>query len=298
MYNMKKRGGMISERYHSFFGTDERICQVSLDMRRREMDNERLIETAILAGETMLRSGAEAYRVEDTMSHILKNADAESREVIVMTTVVMAELRVKGEQPLIRVKRVNNRGIDLNKVVLVNDTSRKLCHGEICLEEAYEKMKQISKGTYKQYTSEWFMLLTYIGAVIGFTIMFGGKMNEILAAICTGGILAFCQIFGGRIRMNGFMLETISAMAVTALSILLKAFVPASINIDALIVGSIMPMVPGVSITNAVRDTLQGDYLTGGSRMMEAFIHAAAIALGVGIGMAIFGSKFIGRTEL
>ncbi len=266
--------------------------------RNRKMNNERLIETAVLAGEIMLKSGAEAYRVEDTMSHILKNADAETKEVIVMTTAIMAELEVKGEQPLIRIKRVHNRGIDLNKVVLVNDTSRKLCNGEITVKEAYEKMMQISKDIYKQYTSEWFMLLTYIGAVIGFTIMFGGKLNEILGAICTGGILAFCQIFGGKLRVNGFMLETVSAMAVTALSILLKAFVPATININALIVGSIMPMVPGVSITNAVRDTLQGDYLTGGSRMMEAFIHAAAIALGVGIGMAIFGSKFIGRTVL
>lgn len=262
------------------------------------MDNERLIETAILAGEIMLRGGAEAYRVEDTMSHILQNADADRKEVIVMTTAIMAELTVKGETPLIRMRRVNNRGIDLNKVVLVNDISRKLCGGEMSVDEAYDKMQRISADKYKQYTSELFMLLTYIGAVIGFTIMFGGKLNEILSAVCTGGALAFCQISGGKLKANGFMLETVSATTVTALAIVLKAFVPVSINIDALIVGSIMPMVPGVSITNAVRDTLQGDYLTGGSRMMEAFIHAAAIALGVGIGMAIFGSKFIGRTVL
>lgn len=263
------------------------------------MDNECLMKTALLAGEIMLRSGAEAYRVEDTMSRILSNTDVEHKEVAVMATAIWAELRVKGEkQPLSRLKRVHSRGIDLNKVVLVNDISRNLCNGKMTVEEAYEQMRQISADKYKQYTSGWFMLLTYIGAVIGFTIMFGGKLNEIFAAICTGGILAFCQIFGGQLRINGFMLETISAMAVTALSILLKAFAPVSINIDALIVGSIMPMVPGVSITNAVRDTLQGDYLTGGSRMMEAFIHAAAIALGVGIGMVIFGSKFIGRTVL
>ena len=252
MYNKEKDKGMISKR--------DGIIPF---YRRKTMDNERLMETAMLAGEIMLRGGAEAYRVEDTMSRILNNAEAERGEVIVMTTAIMAELRVKGKQPLIQMKRVNNRGIDLNKVVLVNDTSRKLCSGEITVEEAYEKMKLISRDIYKQYTSEWFMLLTYIGAVIGFTIMFGGKLNEIVAAICTGLILAFCQIFGGKLKINGFMLETISAMAVTALSILLKAFAPVSINIDALIVGSIMPMVPGVSITNAVRDTLQGDYLTG-----------------------------------
>ena len=67
---------------------------------------------------------------------------------------------------------------------------------------------------------------------------------------------------------------------------------------DTIIISAIMPLVPGVAITNAVRDTLQGDYITGSSRMLEAFIKAASIALGVGIGMMLFGSKFIGRTVL
>lgn len=51
-----------------------------------------------------------------------------------------------------------------------------------------------------------------------------------------------------------------------------------------------MPLVPGVAITNAIRDTLQGDYLSGGARVLEAFLKAASIALGVGIGMALFGA--------
>ena len=49
-----------------------------------------------------------------------------------------------------------------------------------------------------------------------------------------------------------------------------------------------MPLVPGVAITNAVRDSLQGDYISGGGRMMEAFIKAIAIAVGIGIGMILF----------
>ena len=61
-----------------------------------------------------------------------------------------------------------------------------------------------------------------------------------------------------------------------------------SINMDIVIVSAIMPIVPGVAITNAIRDTLQGDYLSGCARILEAFLKAASIALGVGIGMAVF----------
>ena len=59
---------------------------------------------------------------------------------------------------------------------------------------------------------------------------------------------------------------------------------------DTVIISAIMPLVPGVAITNAIRDTLQGDYLSGGARVLEAFLKAASIALGVGIGMALFGA--------
>ena len=48
-----------------------------------------------------------------------------------------------------------------------------------------------------------------------------------------------------------------------------------------------MPLVPGVAITNAVFDTLHGDYLSGTARMLEAFVTAAAVAMGIGIGLGV-----------
>ena len=54
-------------------------------------------------------------------------------------------------------------------------------------------------------------------------------------------------------------------------------------SFDKIIIGSIMGLVPGVAITNAIRDTMSGDYLSGLSRGMEAVFSAIAIALGVGI---------------
>ena len=58
-------------------------------------------------------------------------------------------------------------------------------------------------------------------------------------------------------------------------------------NMDTVMIGSFMPLVPGMAITNAVRDTLRGDYLSGGARVMEAFLKALGIAIGIGIGLAL-----------
>lgn len=64
-------------------------------------------------------------------------------------------------------------------------------------------------------------------------------------------------------------------------------------NMDIVMISAIMPLVPGMAITNAVRDTLQGDYISGAARTLEAFLKAAGIALGIGIGIAIFSNIFL-----
>ena len=58
-------------------------------------------------------------------------------------------------------------------------------------------------------------------------------------------------------------------------------------DLNVIIIASIMPLVPGVAITNAGYDTLHGDYISGAARMLEAFVTAAAIAIGVGLGMLL-----------
>ena len=50
-----------------------------------------------------------------------------------------------------------------------------------------------------------------------------------------------------------------------------------------------MPAVPGTAITNAIRDTLRGDYNSGMARAVEAFVTALSIAIAVAIGLAIGG---------
>ncbi len=57
---------------------------------------------------------------------------------------------------------------------------------------------------------------------------------------------------------------------------------------DIIIIGSIMSLVPGVAITNAMRDTISGDFISGLSRGMEAVFSALAIAFGVGLILNVY----------
>ena len=59
-------------------------------------------------------------------------------------------------------------------------------------------------------------------------------------------------------------------------------------SLDALIIGSLMLLVPGLAITNAIRDSLSGDLISGMTRGVEAVLIAIAVALGPGLVMSLW----------
>lgn len=251
------------------------------------MNHKLLLDTAVLAGEIMLCSGAETYRVEDTMYHILKTSEAESIEALALMTGIVATLNSPDmEQPMTLMKAVNDRTTNLNHIIQVNDISRRYCGGELTLEETYRKLKQIGGMQYSRTLCN----IALVGVASGFAMMFGGSFLDVVVTAMVGILLAGIITLGQKLRMNVIIVDILSSMGIAVLAIAMKTYAIQTINMDTVIISAIMPLVPGVAITNAIRDTLQGDYLSGGARVLEAFLKAASIALGVGIGMAIFGA--------
>lgn len=50
-----------------------------------------------------------------------------------------------------------------------------------------------------------------------------------------------------------------------------------------LLLDVLMILTPGIAITNSLRDIIDGNYVSGQARLVEAFFIATAIALGVGL---------------
>ena len=243
-----------------------------------------LVDTAALAGEIMLSSGAETYRVEDTMCHILKTSNSESIEALaLMTGIVVTVSDESAKQPITVMKTINERSTNMSNIIKVNDISRKYCGQQITLEEAYEQLKQV-KG--KQYSRLFYNLGT-IGIATGFSMMLGGRIQEVAIATLVGVLLAAIITLGKIARWEGIVIHALSGIGIAMLTIACKAFFLPSLDMDIVIISAIMPIVPGVAITNAIRDTLQADYLSGCARILEAFLTAASIAVGIGLGMVL-----------
>lgn len=245
------------------------------------MDVKSIANMAVLAGEIMLRSGAETYRVEDTIKHILDTAGTAETEALVMLTGIIVTINRPGQEPVTIMRRVHDRGTNMHRIVEVNEISRKYCAGELSAEETQKKLKNI-KG--RQYTVRIYNLATVL-VPAGFAPLFGGGFREIAASAAVGIILAALMTIGKRVRISSFILNILCTAGIAVTAAGLKMWIPA-LNMDTVIISCIMPLVPGVAITNAIRDTLRGDYISGGARALEAFVTAAAVAIGAGVGMA------------
>ena len=261
------------------------------------MDDKSIANMAVFAGEIMLRSGAETYRVEDTIKHILdtaggagapgtgiggsESAGAVRTESLVMLTGIIVTIERPGQEAITVMRRVHDRGTNMHRIVEVNEISRKYCAGDLSAEETWERLENI-KG--RQYTV-WMYNVATVLVPAGFAPLFGGGLREIFAAGAVGILLAVIMTIGKRMRISSFILNMICAGGVAAAAMALKAWYPL-LNMDTVIISGIMPLVPGVAITNAIRDTLRGDYISGGARALEAFVTAAAVAIGAGVGIA------------
>lgn len=255
------------------------------------MDTQLLMDTAMLAGELLLRSGAETYRVENTMQHILDHTEhLEIAEILVLLTGISATVKVEGREAVTGVKRVGNRGVNLNRLAEVNTISRRYCGGEITLEEAYKELKSVKEKGFAQRT----YILALMAACPGFALFFGGGIWEVAASLGVGAMLTLCNYIGGRLGVNTLFLNIFDMTGVASASIFMKLLFGKLINIDVVMIAGIMPLVPGLAITNAIRDTIKGDYLSGTARMMEAFLTAVGLALGIAFGIMIFGGLLKG----
>ncbi len=250
-----------------------------------DMNYKLLADTALLAGEIMLCGGAETFRVEDTMSRILRISGLQRTETYVTPTGIFLTLGDSSIDMITLVRRVDNRITNIANIYTANNISRNLCSGAITLEEAYARLKGMDKS--REYGDAAYYICTML-ASLAFTVLLGGGWLDCLIAGLNGGIIVMIYILTKGRRINTFIKNMLASIFIAFSSMLFMHKLELPLQPDALIGGSVMPLLPGVAITNAIRDTLQGDYVSGAARGIEAFVTAAATAAGIGVGMAVF----------
>ncbi|MGF7048239.1 uncharacterized membrane protein YjjP (DUF1212 family) [Paenibacillus sp. DS2015] len=241
-----------------------------------------IINVCLLAGKIMLQSGAETYRVEDTMTRIASSFGLPYSHSFVTPTGILFQANDSESAKMIRIVE---RTTDLQKVVTANGISRQLTSGEISIQKAHELLKQVDVGTHA--FPIWFQIIAASIASGCFAIMFQGGWKDFVPAILCGGLGYSAIIYFHRLVKVKFFAELVGSFLIGVLSLLLIN-IGFGQSLDKIIIGSVMPLVPGLLITNAVRDLMAGHLVSGLSRGAEAFLTAFAIGTGIAVVLTIF----------
>jgi uncharacterized membrane protein YjjP (DUF1212 family) len=243
-----------------------------------------VLRLATFIGHLMLSNGAETYRVNDTVKRICSSRGFNHINVFVApNTIIVSDDRFDGYTFM---KVIENRCINLNKIDMLNDFSRKFVNQlDMTIDDAINEIKNLDEKS--PYNRMELNIWTAIGSS-SFAALVGG--DNVLTFILTLITSVMAMIIYDKVKK----ISNIPVFATLVSAIIIGFCGVGLVELGVLntpkmlIVGSIMPLLPGVPFIKAVRDLVSGELMSGVGRAFEAAIIATAIAVGVGIAMNMY----------
>lgn len=252
-------------------------------------DNEyeymKYIMTAIMdMGEILLIHGAEVSRVEDTIGRLCQVYGFVRSDVFTITSSMVVTSILPDGRTITQTRRIKERDTDLGRVAKVNALSRKICSNPLSLEQFRRELQLIRDA---KAAPPLLNLAMYMMISASLSVFFGGTARDGLAAAISGVVL-FATLYGSAaVKMNS-MIQTMICSAITAMSVMLLVGIGIGVHPDKIMIGNIMLVIPGIQLTNSLRDMINGDMISGLLNMSEALLKAISVAMGFAI-VLLFG---------
>ena len=252
------------------------------------MDYYLLTDMAAQIGYELAVSGAETFRIEETMRRVLA-AYGIVCETFAIPNCVMVSLEADNGKPLMVMKRVGFHGNDLDAVERLNALSRRICAETPDPAVAAQWLEE-TRNDRRSYSVPVYYLGNLLAAS-GFCPVFGGTLRDSLWAGLMGLIIGFVTRRMDKLETNPFFSTIAAAFAMAVPAYLAAAFGLVDYA-DAVIIGSLMILVPGLLITNSMRDIIYGDTNSGVNRIVQVLLSALAIAMGTAAAWHITSSLY------
>ena len=243
------------------------------------MDYNTIMDLAADLGYELSMSGAETFRVEDSMSRVLASYGIPS-EVFSIPNYLIVSILTETGKPITRMRRIGYHGNNLDAVEKYNALSRAICAQHPQPAEAMEMLDGVRRSVL-YYGLPMYLFGNFLGAA-GFSLLFGCEIKDMLLAGVCGLLGGMLNRFMERMKVNPFFVTILSAfaMALTAYGLNANGLLG---NVDGSMIGALMILVPGLLFTNAMRDIIYGDTNSGITRIVQVLLIAMGMALGTAV---------------
>lgn len=255
-----------------------------MDVTHEMQEMNELLHEFLNLGEMMLRVGAEIKRVEDTIIRMGNAYGAVRMDVFVITSSIIVTMAFPDGRELTQMRRIVNEAVtDFTKLEAFNELSRSCCEKTLSIEELKEQIELLNKNP-SQYQ-------IYIGSAIGagcFAVFFGGTLLDGISAAVFALLICFLKKRLKPLCPNNVIFNLLCSLMTGIGICLLTKWYPL-LHADKIMIGDIMLLIPGIVMTNSIRDILVGDTISGVMRLIESLLWAGAIACGFMLAIRLFG---------
>lgn len=239
-------------------------------------------------GSLLIKYGAEIYRVEDSINRIAAaygfSGEGKRVEVFAIPTSLIITVNDGGNIPLTQTIRITDRGTNLDRVDKLNNLSRFICTEKPEPDVIKRHIEEIGK---RRVYGSTVRAVSY--AIVGatFSLFFGGGIADAAFAGLISVLIFYVSTFVSKVKPSVFFQSVICSLLTAAIAVLISR-VGLTDGFDKVIIGASMNLVPGITLTNCMRDFIAGDFLAGMYTLIEAVLIAVGMAVGAASAIALF----------
>jgi uncharacterized membrane protein YjjP (DUF1212 family) len=239
-------------------------------------------ELVLEIGRALLRLGAPAYRLEDTMQLLSHRLGLEGQFYCTPTAFVAAIGRGSDQRSVMA--RVDNAEINLGKLSRIHDIIESLSRGDMGPVQAIREVRATMEAERQYRWPTVSLAAALLSAAVA--ILFGGGPIELAVATGVGlmvGLLgSLMQPYQNLGRLFPPLAGLLAALFAGLSSLLLPEF-----SVYLAMVAGLIVLMPGLSITLATRELATGHLVAGSARMSGALVQLTIIGFGVALGSQI-----------
>lgn len=246
------------------------------------MEAKQVLEIALSAGQILISNGAEAYRVEETIEKICSSYNLEC-ECMATAKGVFVSVVYGNDEKVTSLKKIKSRRVDLYRIELVNSFSRSLQDKSVSYEEAKNILRSIEDAPYFS-----FRVRIFAASMTSFvyTLFFKGTIYDaVVSAIISIGVYYLLDR-ASSVKVFPFFESFFSGFIIGGVSLIAQRAFPA-VNKVNVITGAIMILLPGVALTNGIKDIIYGDFTSGMVKFGEAMLVITAIGAGIAAALLV-----------
>ena len=250
-----------------------------------QMNYNKIVQNILDVGEAMLQSGAENFRLEDSLYRMCKSYGFQRYDVYAIPSNLQITVETPEGEIITQIRHIESTDINFDRLDYLNNLSRYVCANQPDETEFRAKYLE-TMGREGQHTAVKYFAGVMGGA--GFAVFFGCNfMDAVIAAIVSLMIVVVGDWLGK--RESNLLVYNMILSCLSEVIILLAGRMGIGGHPDRVMIGIVMLLISGLGVTNGIRDVLQRDFISGALHIMNSMLGAAGIAFGIALAILTLG---------